>query len=86
MIFSNQNGVESGKTSTKDLEAKLNTLLDVAGVRSNTAVFMATAKDPFRKPGRKMWDYYAELFLAGTSPAPDSFFCGDAAGSMDKFS
>ena len=82
VIFSNQNGVETGKTSTKDLEEKLTTILSMVGLDTTAAVFMATEKDQFRKPGRKMWDQYAHLFLSGGAvPSKDSFYCGDAAGS-----
>jgi bifunctional polynucleotide phosphatase/kinase len=46
---------------------------------------MATEKDPFRKPGRRMWDQFVTLCLQGAAPSSDSFYCGDAAGSCDCF-
>jgi DNA 3'-phosphatase len=81
VIFSNQNGVESGKTSTKDLQEKLNAILDVVGLRKTVSVFMATDKDAFRKPGLRMWHMYESLFMKGATLTPESFYCGDAAGS-----
>lgn len=74
VIFSNQKRYPGNWNPEKKVQG----LLKELGLEGDPFVYLALGGKPYRKPDRGMWD----LFLQQTeiSPAPQSFFCGDAVG------
>ncbi|KAI6654898.1 Sodium-independent sulfate anion transporter-like [Oopsacas minuta] len=78
VVFSNQMGISTGKTSITGMKEKLDSILRFFEVPAN--IIFATKKDINRKPAPGMWSYFQTN--SGDCPADiaDSFYCGDAAG------
>lgn len=83
VIFSNQGGISTGKTSLEELRIKLRAVFKDLGFEILT--FMASQHDKYRKPSPCMWDYFVENF-APDAIARDSTYIGDAAGRHGDFS
>ena len=64
VIFTNQAGVEIGKTKIADLKIKFNDIQKKVGVPMH---FMASLskESKYRKPKSGMWDYFAKEILKG---------------------
>ena len=81
VIFTNQaliRGDLSGRLAT-EFRAKVDSILVAAGV--SASVFVATQKDCNRKPHAGMWKLFEECNgQQDLTVAPESFYCGDAAG------
>jgi bifunctional polynucleotide phosphatase/kinase len=79
VIFSNQNGVGSGKTTAADVKSRMSLVLGSVDVPC--FCYCALLKDRFRKPAPGMWlRFLQDNALVEAELHPDSFFCGDAAG------
>jgi bifunctional polynucleotide phosphatase/kinase len=80
VIFTNQMGVTSGKTTVADLRYKLSAISRALGVP--LYVLAATDKDHYRKPGLGMWHHLrSRMADYGTSVDMEaSFYVGDGAG------
>ncbi|KAL0223701.1 hypothetical protein P9112_003091 [Eukaryota sp. TZLM1-RC] len=77
-IFSNQQGVSSGKLSKSDLSQRMDQFTSTIGLP--IAAFCALESDSFRKPCTGMFQFYCDNCIL-----PDksqSFYCGDAAGRI----
>jgi bifunctional polynucleotide phosphatase/kinase len=73
IIFTNQSGIEAGKTTEKDMTDKINNILKKIGL--DIPVYMASHNDEFKKPSPYMFLMAFEGLLV------DSFtYVGDAAG------
>lgn len=83
VIFSNQGGISTGKTSLEELHIKLKAVFKDLGFEILT--FMASHHDKYRKPSPCMWDHFVENF-APDANARDSTYIGDAAGRHGDFS
>lgn len=79
VVFTNQAGVSNGRMTEEFVRIRMEGI--VASLNADIAVFVATSKDNFRKPGTGMWDVFVQL-IGGVEriDAKSSFFVGDAAG------
>mmetsp|Transcript_121682 Transcript_121682/g.192682 ORF Transcript_121682/g.192682 Transcript_121682/m.192682 type:complete len:403 (-) Transcript_121682:73-1281(-) len=81
VVFTNQGGVEKGKTKVEDIQAKLDAIQAAVGAPMLT--IMLTANDRYRKPLPTAWKMVESNFNGGITIAKAmSFYCGDAAGRM----
>jgi bifunctional polynucleotide phosphatase/kinase len=78
VIFSNQNGVGSGKKNSKSVTQRLRNFIDFT--KLNWVCIAATQKDMLRKPSTGMWHL---LFDNYQIDMKESFYVGDAAGRID---
>ncbi|XP_028982027.1 uncharacterized protein F21D5.5 isoform X2 [Diachasma alloeum] len=79
VIFTNQGGLGLGKSKPNDFKQKIERVVKRLGVPIQ--VFIATARDSYRKPVTGMWDRFAKFNNDGVPIDKDnSFFVGDAAG------
>lgn len=76
-IFSNQNGVGSGKTSSKMVTQRFQNFIDFT--KLNWVCIAATQKDLLRKPGTGMWNLLFDDYQINMK---ESFYVGDAAGRI----
>lgn len=79
VIFTNQAGVSNGRINESFVKARLDGIL--GELKVDVGVFVATAKDNFRKPATGMWDLLVQM--VGSTDRIDtqqSFYVGDAAG------
>jgi bifunctional polynucleotide phosphatase/kinase len=76
VVFTNQGGVESGKTKVSDLSHKFEAIHKEVGV---PMVFLASTemKSVYRKPNDGMFKVLQKLCKVDKD---ESFYCGDAAG------
>merc|ERR1712226_348478 len=89
-LFTNQNGIQSGKGTAEGFKQKCTCILE--SVKCDAFVFVSTMKDIYRKPRLGCWDLLLDLL---SKPRPNetlltmaselvdfenSFFVGDAAG------
>ncbi|KZW01259.1 PNK3P-domain-containing protein [Exidia glandulosa HHB12029] len=84
VIVSNQGGLNNEKKRgewKKKVEAMARELGDTVPL----TIIAATARDAYRKPGTKMWDYVQKQ-LGLTFDVSQSFFVGDAAGRIGDHS
>lgn len=79
VIFTNQAGIQKGKTTAEEIKKKVANIAKEIGVEMQ--VFVASAEDEYRKPGTAMWNILANQQNGKTKiDMKASFYCGDAAG------
>jgi len=79
VIFSNQNGIGSGKQTLDSVAGKIMDLSEILEIP--LFGFLTIQKDHWRKPNTSMWDYFELKYNNGVKIDYDkSFYCGDAAG------
>ena len=79
VIFTNQAGIEKGKTKAEDIKKKVANIAKELEVEMQ--VFVASHEDEYRKPGTAMWTLLANKYNGKAKiDMKASFFCGDAAG------
>ncbi|XP_011299576.1 uncharacterized protein F21D5.5 isoform X3 [Fopius arisanus] len=79
VIFTNQGGLGLGKSKPNDFKQKIERVVKRLAVPIQ--VFIATARDSYRKPVTGMWDRLVKFCNDGVPIDKDkSFFVGDAAG------
>ncbi|XP_034952150.1 uncharacterized protein F21D5.5 [Chelonus insularis] len=79
VIFTNQNGVGTGKINLNDFKSKIEAVVKKLGVPIQ--VFIATSKDHYRKPITGMWERLVKYNNDNININKDeSFYVGDAAG------
>lgn len=79
VIFTNQAGVEKGKTRIDDITGKILDLSEELGFPLQACV--ATATNHWRKPHTSMWDFFVKTMRSGAAvDMKESVFVGDAAG------
>lgn len=83
VIFTNQAGVGNGRIEESFIRTRLEGVISDMGV--DAGVYVATAKDHFRKPGTAMWDQFVQV-IGGVEKidAKASFYVGDAAGRPQR--
>lgn len=85
VIFTNQGGIEKGKTSVQFIQERLQAILNEIYKNSsyfNFVVCVASSmKDHYRKPCTGMWNYINSIFEIDICKE-NSFFVGDAAGRI----
>lgn len=79
VVFTNQGGLATGKTTMPNLRKKIENIVKFFGVPMQ--VFIATDVSQFRKPLTMMWDALSDIMNNGiVIDKSKSFFVGDAAG------
>ncbi|KAB7506957.1 Bifunctional polynucleotide phosphatase/kinase [Armadillidium nasatum] len=79
VIFTNQLGVSRGKISVKDIQSKIQNVINKLGVSAQALV--STGKGKYRKPFTGMWDFFLSECNEGLRvDKEESFYVGDAAG------
>lgn len=79
VIFTNQNGISTGKQSANDIKGKILDIIKDAGFPIQA--FVATADDLYRKPSTDMWRYMTAHHNGGVVVDQTcSVYVGDAAG------
>eukprot|EP01083_Nonionella_stella_P202290 739137_1 len=79
VIFSNQNGIGSGKQSLDSVSGKVIDLSEALEIP--LFGFLSIHKDHWRKPNTSMWDYFVAHYNNDVAiDCNGSFYCGDAAG------
>lgn len=79
VIFTNQNGIATGKQPAGDIKGKILDLIKDAGVPMQA--FVASADDLYRKPSTDMWLHLVKNRNSGLQPDMSvSVYVGDAAG------
>eukprot|EP01084_Bolivina_argentea_P299290 515884_1 len=79
VIFSNQNGIGSGKQSLDSVSGKVIDLSEALEIP--LFGFLSIHKDHWRKPNTSMWDYFATHYNNDVKIDYNaSFYCGDAGG------
>jgi len=81
VIFTNQMGIQVGKTSKEQLLAKLIKIQEALEIP--VTVFASTNLDHNRKPSPLMWTKFEQALLEEHSLRinyQESFYCGDSAG------
>lgn len=81
VIFTNQKGVQAGKTSIADIESKIAAVIAELGVPM--AALAAISDDEYRKPCPGMWTYYS-THINPLADIAQSIYVGDAAGRPAK--
>lgn len=82
VIFTNQLGIEKGKTNPEHIKIKVANIAFSMDVEMQ--VFVASSEDEFRKPGLGMWNLFTNKYNGGIKvDMKESFYCGDAAGRKD---
>eukprot|EP01129_Flabellula_baltica_P013739 TRINITY_DN6441_c0_g1_i1.p1 TRINITY_DN6441_c0_g1~~TRINITY_DN6441_c0_g1_i1.p1 ORF type:complete len:454 (-),score=107.27 TRINITY_DN6441_c0_g1_i1:22-1383(-) len=84
VILSNQNGIEKGKTKASDVCSKIIDLCEELDFPMQA--FLALSNDNMRKPSPDLWYYFTDYFNGGIEAEknPETFYCGDAAGRVEK--
>eukprot|EP00177_Eucheuma_denticulatum_P003669 GFKZ01006650.1.p1 GENE.GFKZ01006650.1~~GFKZ01006650.1.p1 ORF type:complete len:525 (-),score=61.92 GFKZ01006650.1:1059-2633(-) len=79
VIFTNQAGVGNGRISEAFIKSRLDSIM--SSINADIGVFIATAKNNYRKPATGMWDAFTEM-MGGIDriDRENSFYVGDAAG------
>ena len=80
VIFSNQNGVGTGKIESEMVISRFQNFIDSTNL--DWICIASTKKDLFRKPQTKMWNY---LFQDYDINKEESFYVGDAAGRVKNY-
>ncbi len=80
VIFSNQNGVGSGKIKKEMVYNRFQNFINSTGL--DWTCIAAINKDLFRKPNKSMWKY---LFKGYQINMEESFYVGDAAGRLKDY-
>lgn len=84
VFFTNQHGVQTGRTKMEDMQRKICSIVDKLEIPIQ--VFVATGSGVFRKPVSGMWTYLQDK---ENDDIPvdlmESFYVGDAAGRPDKW-
>ncbi|KAL6053486.1 DNA kinase/phosphatase Pnk1 [Balamuthia mandrillaris] len=79
VIFSNQAGIETGKTRAQDVQGKIKDIVKELGIPIQA--FLASCDDEWRKPRPSMWEHMVQHCNGGVQvDMSKSFYCGDAAG------
>lgn len=83
VVFTNQAGVESKKTTVDDVKKKIKMIQQRIEVPMQ--FFVATGSTNYRKPRIGMWQLLEERFNDGIKvDRSSSFYCGDAAGRPEN--
>eukprot|EP01083_Nonionella_stella_P199913 732738_1 len=79
IIFTNQNGIGSGKQSLDSVSGKI---IDISQqLEIPIYAFLTIQKDYWRKPNVSMWHYFEKYYNNNIKiDYNSSFYCGDAAG------
>lgn len=80
VIFSNQNGVGSGKIEKQMVIDRFNNFINYTGL--DWTCIAAINKDIYRKPNKSMW---LHLFKDYKINMKESFYVGDAAGRLKNY-
>jgi bifunctional polynucleotide phosphatase/kinase len=80
VIFSNQNGVGSGKVDENMVKSRFQNFIDYT--KLPWLCLAATQKDNLRKPNTGMWDLLFDKFKVNMK---ESFYVGDAAGRIKNY-
>ena len=83
VIFTNQAGIEAGKTDIVSMCKKLNDMFKEIGF--GILILISTGYNRWRKPSPAMWDYLIENFAPSVDLSKCSYI-GDAAGRLADFS
>lgn len=79
VFFTNQAGIEKGKTSPTELEKKFEDIINSVGMPIQ--VFLSTGNNQYRKPSPKMWEFMESNCNGGLIvDRSSSAYVGDAAG------
>ncbi|DAZ95515.1 TPA: hypothetical protein N0F65_001854 [Lagenidium giganteum] len=78
VLFSNQNGLDKGHVTPKELQDKLEAI--VKKLDLPMLVLLATRDDQMRKPRIGAWKAMHKLLEDAPLDLENSFYCGDAAG------
>jgi len=79
VLFTNQKGIETGKTSRKEFSEKMNNIQAELGFPIQ--VFAATSDDKYIKPSLGMWEIFNKSYNDGIAvDMKKSIYVGDAAG------
>jgi len=79
VVFSNQNGISTGKQNASDIMGKLQDMC--ADINVPMQAFCASHADKFRKPSSEMFHTFVSKFNGGVEVNMEkSFYIGDAAG------
>jgi bifunctional polynucleotide phosphatase/kinase len=79
VVFTNQGYKEDAKH--KEMMGKFTDIIN--SLKIPIQIFMAGAKDQWRKPNTSMWDLFVSKHNAGVAvDFAQSFYCGDAAGRV----
>eukprot|EP01080_Neovahlkampfia_damariscottae_P005881 gene5881-9709_t len=77
VIFTNQAGIEKGKTKLRDIQGKIEDVMNELGFCIQA--FVAAGTDQFRKPNNTMWEIFEEKYNGGIT-LEKAMYIGDAAG------
>lgn len=77
VIFTNQKGVQVGKTTVAEIQAKIEAVVEELGVPM--AALAAIGDDEYRKPCPGMWTFYSTQ-INPQATISQSIYVGDAAG------
>lgn len=87
IIFTNQSGISLKNNVTKKRNSILKKIyLIKKELGISFEVYIATAKDSFRKPQVDMWHLFSKIHRDVDIDIANSFFVGDAAGRDSDFS
>ncbi|XP_064116042.1 uncharacterized protein F21D5.5-like isoform X1 [Macrobrachium nipponense] len=79
IIFTNQAGIASGKSTASDIQKKISNIISTLGVPMQALV--STGKGPYRKPATGMWEFLKKEANGGIEiDVQNSMYVGDAAG------
>lgn len=79
VFFTNQAGIEKGKSTPTELEKKFEDIVNTLGIPIQ--VFISTGNNGYRKPSPCMWKFMEDKCNGGLSvDLSNSVFVGDAAG------
>lgn len=79
VFFTNQGGMEKGKTTPKQFQTKADTIIHELGFPVD--VYVSTGESNYRKPSPEMWQYMAKNNNDGVAVDMEaSVYVGDAAG------
>lgn len=83
VVFTNQAGVGNGRITEDFVRTRVEGI--TAALKVDAGVYVATAKDHYRKPGTAMWDLFVQT-IGGVHriDAKASFYVGDAAGRPER--
>lgn len=81
LIFKYKKSVYKGKTSAKEIQKKIQSIVDL--INCPIQVLIASANDKYRKPSLELWNFFcSELNDKMEINKNDSLYCGDAAGRL----
>jgi len=78
VIFTNQAGVQTGKTNVADVYGKIQDISKKINVPLSAVI--VGAKNRWRKPNPDVWEYFVQDYNNGQCDMSQCFYVGDAAG------